>query len=247
MQQFLFQTLLDVAAGYELAFFTGERRVINLESHAHGGLVNGQRRHGFDILLIAQGVGDEQRIKAADADNVTRLGIVNLDTLQTMVTHDLQNTAVALFAAGVDRGNRAICLDLAATNAANADHTQEAIVIQGRNLHLERTIQIDVWRWHAVNNGLEQRGQIFRHFLWIHTGNTVDCGGINKRKIQLLVGGTQAVKQVENLVDNPIRTRAWAVNLVDYNDGTQASLEGFLGYKAGLRHGAVNRVDQQQY
>src|SRR5690606_29442964 len=43
VQQFLFQTLLDVAAGDELVFFVAERRVVDLEGHGHGRLVHGQR------------------------------------------------------------------------------------------------------------------------------------------------------------------------------------------------------------
>jgi hypothetical protein len=34
-------------------------------------------------------------------------------------------------------------------------------------------------------------------------------------EVQLFFGGTQVVEQVEDLVQNPVRTRAWTVNLVD--------------------------------
>lgn len=40
MDQFLFQTVLDVPRGNVLAFFTSERRVVDLERHGNGWLVN---------------------------------------------------------------------------------------------------------------------------------------------------------------------------------------------------------------
>src|SRR3546814_9473225 len=43
VEQLLVQTLLDVTAGHELAFFTAEWRVVDLEGHGNGWLVDGQR------------------------------------------------------------------------------------------------------------------------------------------------------------------------------------------------------------
>src|SRR5690606_31047555 len=45
VQQLFVQTVLDVAAGDELAFLAAERRVVDLEGHRNGRLVNGQRLH----------------------------------------------------------------------------------------------------------------------------------------------------------------------------------------------------------
>src|SRR5690606_21872591 len=92
VQQFLLQTLLDVAAGDELAFLAGERRVVGLEGHGHGRLVNGQWRQGFDVVHVAQGVGDVQLVHAADADDVAGLGFFDFNALQAGVPHDLQDT-----------------------------------------------------------------------------------------------------------------------------------------------------------
>ena len=51
-------------------FAAGERRIVDLEGHAHGRLVDGQRRQRLDVLRVAQGIGDEQLLHAADADDV---------------------------------------------------------------------------------------------------------------------------------------------------------------------------------
>ena len=71
--------------------------------------------------------------------------------------------------------------------------------------------------------------------------------GVDHRKIQLLVGGAQPVEQIEGLIEHPARARLVAIDLVDDDDRPQAMLEGLLRDEAGLRHGTVHRIDQQQH
>ena len=80
----------------------------------------------------------------------------------------------------------------------------------------------------------------------VKTSNTVQGRGVNHFEVQLFFGSTQVVEQVEDLVQNPVRTRAWTVNLVDDHDWTQAGFESLLGHETGLRHRAVLSVNQQQ-
>ena len=67
------------------------------------------------------------------------------------------------------------------------------------------------------------------------------------REIQLLLVGAQSIEEIENLVHYPVRSGAGTINLVDHDNGVQTLLEGLGSHEACLRHGAVNRVDQQQY
>src|SRR5690606_22044634 len=247
VQQLLVQAILDVAAGDELAFLAGERRVVDLEGHAHGRLVDGQRRQGLDVVLVAQGVGDVQLVHTRYADDVTGSGFLHFDALQTGVAHDLEDTAVALLAVGADGGHRAVGLDGAAGDAADAGHAEEAVVIQLGNLHLERAVEVDDRSRHVVDDGLEQGVHVVVHLLVIHAGDAVQGRGVDDREVQLLVGGTEVVEQVEDLVDDPVRTRARTVDLVDHDDRTQAGLERLLGHETGLRHRAVLGVDYQQH
>ena len=66
-------------------------------------------------------------------------------------------------------------------------------------------------------------------------------------KSRLFVGGAEPVEQVEGLVDHPVRPCAVAVDLVDDDDGNQALRKGFLGHETRLRHGAFDRIDEQQH
>ena len=70
---------------------------------------------------------------------------------------------------------------------------------------------------------------------------------VDHGKIELVVGGAKAVEQVECLVEHPSRPRAIAVDLVDDDDRLEPACESFLGHEARLRHGAVDRIDEQQH
>ncbi len=81
----------------------------------------------------------------------------------------------------------------------------------------------------------------------VEAGDALNGRGEDNGEVELLVGGAEAVKQVENLVYHPVGARAGAVHLVDDNNRVQALLEGLGGHKAGLWHGAVYRIHQQQH
>ncbi len=83
VDKFLVQTIFDVSRGDELAFFTGERRIVHDKGHAYGWLINTQGRQSFNIFWITQGVGDAQAINAIDTNNVTRSGQIGFDLLKT--------------------------------------------------------------------------------------------------------------------------------------------------------------------
>ena len=163
------------------------------------------------------------------------------------MAHQLQDTAVTLLAVGVDGNNRGVRLDATTGDTANADNAEEAVVVQCGDLHLERAVAVNRRCRYVVDDRLVQRGHVFGHGSVVQAGNAVQGRGVDHFEVQLFVGGTEVVEQVEDLVQNPVRTRARTVNLVDHDDWLQAGFESLLGHEAGLRHRAVLGVDQQQH
>ncbi len=163
------------------------------------------------------------------------------------MAHQLEDTAVTLLAVGVDGDNRGVRLDAATGDSANTDNAEEAVVVQCRDLHLEGAVTVNGRRRYVVDDRLVQGGHVFAHGGVVQAGDTVQGRGVDDFEVQLFVGGTEVVEQVEDLVQNPVRTRAWTVDLVDHDDRLQAGFEGLFGHEAGLRHRAVLGVDQQQH
>ena len=59
--------------------------------------------------------------------------------------------------------------------------------------------------------------------------------------------GTERVKQVENLIDNPVGSGAVAINFVYHHYGVKPALKSFSGYEPGLRHRPIDSVYKQEY
>ena len=97
------------------------------------------------------------------------------------------------------------------------------------------------------DDGLVQGGHVAAAHIGVGAGVAHQRRGVDHREVELLVGGAQAHEEIEGLVQHPVGTGAVAVDLVDHHDGAQAPGEGLLGDEAGLGHGAVHGVHQQQH
>ena len=245
--QFFVQTIQDLTRRYELTFFTAERRGVNAEEHRNGRLINGECRQRFNVLRVANGVRNVQFAKARDRNDIASFRQIGFDTFQTEVAQHFTDFRVAGFAFAIDDSDLLVRLHFTALDAANADNANIAVVIELRNLHLERTVKVNVRRRNVVNNRLIQRGHVFRHIFVVQTRDTVQRRSVNDREVQLLVGRVEVNEQIEYLIHNPIRTRARAVNFVDNNNRLQAVSKRFFGYEARLRHRAVKCVNHQQH
>ncbi|KAG0772097.1 hypothetical protein G6F22_015982 [Rhizopus arrhizus] len=158
---FTVQAVLDLAAGQELAtgqvLVAGERRVVDLEGHRDGRLVDGQCRQRFRGVRVAQGVGDGQLRNTGDGDDVTSFGGVLLDALQAQEAQHLRDLAVALLAFAVDHRDLHVLLQGAALDAADADHAHEVVVVQLADAHLEGAFRIDFRLRRVLHDGFVQR------------------------------------------------------------------------------------------
>ena len=250
VQGLTLQPLADLAAGDELAaaevLATGERRVVDLERHADGRLIDGQRQ-GLRGVHRAQGVGDAEALDAGNGDDIAGLGFLDLDPLQTHEAQHLQHFGLTLLAFAVDHSDRHVGAYLAALDAADADQAHKAVVVQLADAHLERAIRIHARRRHVRHDRFVQRSHVAVAHGVLKAGIAVQGRRIDDREVQLLVGRAELVEQVENLVDHPVRTCAGTVDLVDHHDRLEAHGERLLGNEARLRHRSVHRVHQDQH
>src|SRR5690606_41165158 len=72
VHQLFVQAVKDLTRGNEFTFFTTERRGVDVEEHGYGWFINGQGWQRFDVLRIADGVGDVQFTQTGDSDDVAR-------------------------------------------------------------------------------------------------------------------------------------------------------------------------------
>ncbi len=202
---------------------------------------------GSDVRRIAQGVRDLGLGDAGEGHDVAGAGRLDFDARQAVKAQNLRDPLGALLAFAIDDRDGHAALDRAALDAADADGADVARVIEQRDLQLQRAVGIDVGRRTMLDDGLEQRLHVAVAHRRIEAGKAAQRGGVDHREIQLLVGRAEPVEQIEGLIEHPARARLVAIDLVDDDDGPQAVLERLLRHEAGLRHGPVDRIDQQQH
>ena len=97
-----------------------------------------------------------------------------------------------------------------------------------------------------IDNQIEQKRQIVAKFVSGGTRSTLDCRPNHHREIKLFLGCAKLIKKFKNLVDHPIGSRAITINLFTIKMGS-VGFRMLLGHKSSLRHGAFDRVNQQQH
>ena len=110
------------------------------------------------------------------------------------MAHDLQYSAIAAVPLHIHDRYRGVGCQSATCNTSNPDNANIAAVVQGADLHLQRPIRINLRHWHFVDNSLKQRLHIGGHVFVVIAGNTLNRGGEDHRKVELLLGRTEAIK-----------------------------------------------------
>jgi hypothetical protein len=142
---------------------------------------------------------------------------------------------------------------LAAADAADAQAAEVARIIERAHLELQRAFDVALGLRNRAQDGLEQgthrpafAGAALR-LRDVERGPALQRRGIHHRKVELVVVGAELVEEVERLIHDPLGTRAGAIDLVDDHDGLQSLLEGLHGDETRLRHGAFDRIDQEEH
>ena len=84
---------------------------------------------------------------------------------------------------------------------------------------MQRSGEVDGRGRDVLQDGLEQRAHVLALVVRVDEGVAVEGGGVDHRKIELFFGGPEFVEKVEGMVDDPVRARTGAVDLVDDDDG----------------------------
>ena len=122
-------------------------------------------------------------------------------------------------------------------------------MVHGYALHSQRTVHVHVGGGKRVHNHVEQRKHIRAAIVGIKSGKAVDGRGVDDvlhGKLELVIIGTKVHHEVERVVEGALGVGAVAVDLVDDHHDAQAARDGVAQNKAGLRHGALSCVYQQQ-
>ena len=141
--------------------------------------------------------------------------------------------------------NLLVLLHRAPLNTAHGDAAHELVVVDGGHQHLEGGVRVAVRGGDIVQNGLKQGNQVGALHIGGVAGGALPPGAEQGRRFKLLVGSVQIQQQFQHLVHHLVNPLVGAVDLVHHHNDLVAKLQGLGEHKAGLGHGALGGVYQQ--
>ena len=243
------QAFLELAGANDVAVTADQRRRGRLEDNGQGGRIDLDGIELDGILGIGVDVADVGGVDADHSGDIARANLAALGAAQVVKGEELLDGGHGALAAILYNQNLLALVNGTGVDATNADAADEVGVVDGDALHRQRTVHVDVGGGHVVNDHVKQREHIHVAVLGVEAGKAVHSARIDHvlhRKLKLLVGGTQVSHEVEAVVERALGLGAGTVDLVDDNHDRKTGVDGVAQNKAGLGHGALERINQKQ-
>ena len=248
LQQLTLQAVAQVAGGDVFALAAREGAVVDGEGHFDrgiGDLHKGQRLHG---QRIADRPADRDVGDAGEGDDLARAGLLDgaaAQTVKGVERHDLALLLDGLVVEVAD-GDLLVLADRAALDAADADPAHVVVVVQRGHQHLQRRVRVALGGGDIVDDGVKQRNEVLALLVGAVGGDALPGGAEDGGGLELLVRGVQIQQQLQHLVHDLVDPGVGPVDLVHDHDDLVAQLQRLLQHEAGLGHGTLGGVHQQQ-
>ncbi len=240
------QAVPEVAAGDELAFFTGERRGVRLEDHANRRLIDRNDRERHRLHEVRDGLPDLGVLDPGERHDVSRADLLDLDALQPEVRERLRHADLRHRAVLVDQVDGFAALYLAAPHAPDHDPPEIIRVVEVGDDHLERLLELHRGRRNLPQNRLEKLVHVVLRIVQIAEHLALTSDGVQDREIELLVRCPELGHEVERQIHDLLGPGVLTVYLVDDHDRLEAELDGLPKHEARLRHRTLGRVHEEQ-
>ena len=137
----------------------------------------------------------------------------------------------------------------AGVHATDTDAANEVGVVDGHALHGQRGVLVNLGRGHVVDDHIEQRIHVHVAVVGVKAGKAIHGAGVDHvlhGELKLVVGGAQVGHKVQAVVVSLLGVSTRTVDLVDDDHDLEAGVDSVTQHEAGLGHGALKGIDQQQ-
>ena len=137
----------------------------------------------------------------------------------------------------------------AGVHATDTDAADEVGVVDGHALHGQRGVLVNLGRGHVVDDHIEQRIHVHVAVVGVKAGKAIHGAGIDHvlhGELKLVVGGAQVGHKVQAVVVGLLGVGTWTIDLVDDDHDLEAGVDSVTQHEAGLGHGTLKGIDQQQ-
>ena len=244
---FLEQAIMQIARGDVFPVGAGEWPVVRHEIHLHSRLFDLQQREDYGALDLGDGFTDGEVLHTGDRADVARRGLGQFEALQRLEAQDLGDPKFLAITVSVHAQSALPLLDTPRFDPTDRDVPQVVVVVQGRDVHRQRCVDVHGGRWRRLDDHVQQRRQIRARILQVTHRPTLAPRRVHDREIQLRVRRAECAEEVEGRVDGALGITADAIDLVHHQDRAQPERQRLAGHEPGLGHRTFERVDQQAH
>ena len=248
LEQFAVQSVAQLAGRDKLAFLARQRAVIDREGHLQRRLADLDELQRLRAVHRRHGVADGNIARTGEAHDIAHHGAVHRATGKSVNLHDRHNFgALGRHIRRVVVADHGILIDLdaSALNASDADTPYVIVIVNGGHQQLERCRLIALRSRNVIQDRVEQRRQILARLIRRQGCRAIATGAVQHGGIQLIVVRAEINQQLQDLVLHFAEARVRLIYLVDADDDAMVELQRFLQNKAGLRHGSLGGIHQQ--
>ena len=243
------QALLKLTGAHDVAVAADERGGRSLKDDGQGRRVNLDGLELDGVLGIGVDIADIGAVNTHDSGDIAGADFLALGTAQVVEGKELLDGSGGAGAVVLHNQNLVALMDGAGIHATDADTANEVGVVDGHTLHGQRGVLVNLGRGHVVDDHVEQRVHVHVAVLRVMTGKAVDAAGVDNvlhGKLELVVGSAQVCHKVEAVVVGLLGVSARTIDLVDDDHDLKAGVDSVTQHEAGLGHGTLKSVDQQQ-
>ena len=247
LEQLAVQTLTQLTGGDKLALAAGKRRIVDGEIHFYRRLGNLNERQRLRVFHITQRIADGDVFNTGYTNNVAgRDFIYRCVTQAVNGIHGYSLCLVRLVVMIIVANHQFLTnAHRAALHATDGNAANIIAVVNRGYQHLQRAVGVHVRCRNVLQNGLEQRGQIFARRVRRQACRAVAAGAVQNRAVQLLIRSVQRQQQFQNLIADVCQTGIRTINLIDNNNNLVTKLQRLFQNETGLWHRALKCIDQQ--
>src|SRR5574344_462746 len=134
------QTVIDMAASTEFAFFTEEWRIIDSEKHTHCRLINCNRWQCLWIFVISNSIANLKTLQTYNSTDITTFYNISRLVTHTFESTQFLNLSLLFCSVTVTNSNIHTILQFTTVNTTDSDTTCIARIVKRSNQHLRSTL-----------------------------------------------------------------------------------------------------------
>ena len=244
-EELALEALLDVAGGDELAFSTGEGRVVDGEDDGDGGIVDLDGREGLGIFEGAEAFTDGDAGDAGDGDDVADLGLDGIFALEAMKGEELGDLDGLEGAVELGEVDLLAVFERAVEDAGDGEAAEVVGVVEVGDEDLEVAVGAAGGGGDGLEDKVEERLEVGAWLAQIHGGGAGLAVGVDDGELEDGLVGVEVDEEVVDLVEDLLGAGVGTIDLVDDDDGSELGLEGLGEDVAGLGEGALGGVNEE--